>query len=272
MDGADRAAGVVVVAVVARAAEGFLDEHGAAEQPFLLYVALAAPHTPWLPDDTVRGRSDAHLYGDFVAQVDDELGRILAAIDRNGQRDRTLVVFTSDNGPVWYPGDVARLGHAAAGPLRGMKSDGYEGGHRMPFVVRWPGVVPAATSTDHTICFTDLLATFADVTGSPLPPGAGEDGYSLLPVLRDPTAQTARRFTVLKGDASVVREGRWKLITHLGSGGFSPPRRVEPRTGGPRGQLYDLATDPGERRNLWLERPDVVARLERLLAPFRTDR
>jgi len=250
-------------------AEAFLDQHGERDQPFFLYVALAAPHTPWLPEDEARGRSGADMYGDFVAEVDDGFGRILAALDRNGQREDTLVVFTSDNGPVWYPADVERFGHASAGPLRGMKSDSWEGGHRMPFVVRWPGVVPEATTTRQTICFTDLLATAADITGVALPSGAGEDSHSLLPVLREPTATTSRRHTVLKANASVVREGRFKLITHLGSGGFSSPRRMEPQPGGPRGQLYDLDVDPGETNNLWLRHPDVVARLERVQAAVR---
>lgn len=250
-----------------REAVAFLDEHGDDDRPFLLYVALAAPHTPWLPDEDARGSSGADMYGDFVTQVDDEVGRILAALDRNGQRDETLVVFTSDNGPVWYPKDVERFGHSAVGPLRGMKSDSWEGGHRMPFVARWPGTVPAGTTARATICFTDLLATVADVVGVPLPEGAGEDGHSLLPVLRDPEAgMPNRRHLVLGANASVVREGRWKLITHLGSGGFSQPRRVQPEPGGPRGQLYDLEADPGETDNLWSDRPEIVARLERALA------
>ncbi len=139
----------------------------------------------------------------------------------------------------------------------------------MPFVVRWPREVPAGTVCDQTVCFTDLMATFAGVLGTPLPAGAGEDSHSLLPVLLDPSARTSRELTVLKADASVLREGRWKLITHLGSGGFSKPRRIEPEPGGPRGQLYDLAADPAETTNLWDEHPEVVARMEELLAPYR---
>ena len=176
-----------------------------------------------------------------------------------------MIVFTSDNGPVWYPHDVERLGHSSVGELRGMKSDSYEGGHRMPFVVRWPGTVAPGTTSKQTICFTDLLATLSDITDVALPEGAGEDGHSLLPVLREETATTSRRHTVLKSDAAVVRMDNWKLITHLGSGGFSPPRRQKPVAGGPRGQLYDLDQDVGETDNLWLHRPDVVARLERVL-------
>ena len=254
---------------LAREAEQYLDERARQDGPFFLYVALAAPHTPWLPGDVASGRSGAGMYGDFTAQVDDEVGRILAALDRNGQTGRTLVVFTSDNGPVWYPADVERFGHKSVGSLRGMKSDSWEGGHRMPFIVRWPGRVPPSTVTGQLVCFTDLMATVAEVVGAPLPAGAGEDSHSLMPVLSDPMAATTRHFTVLKADASVVREGRWKLITHLGSGGFSRPRRARPVPGGPDGQLYDLADDPGETTNLWLARPQIVARLRGLLAPYR---
>lgn len=241
----------------------FLDQRDDEVKPFFLYVALAAPHTPWLP--TGASNSGADMYGDFTEQVDGELGRILAALDRTGNSDNTLVVFTSDNGPVWYPQDVKRLGHASVGQLRGMKSDSYEGGHRMPFVVRWPGTVEAGSTSTQTICFTDLLATLADITGVALPEEAGSDGHSLLPVLRDADAQTTRRHTILKADAAVVRVGNWKLITHLGSGGFSPPRRQTPVAGGPKGQLYELDQDPGETNNLWLHRPDIVARLEKVL-------
>lgn len=237
------------------------------EQPFFLYVALAAPHTPWLPAET--GRSGADMYGDFTEQVDEELGRILEALDRTGQRDNTLFVFTSDNGPVWYPQDVERLGHASVAHWRGMKSDAYEGGHRMPFVVRWPAVVAPSTTAEQTICFTDMLATLADITGAPLLQGAGSDGHSLLPVLRDVSAKTTRPHTVLKADGTVLRLGDWKLITHLGSGGFSAPRRIKPSEGGPAGQLYDLGTDPGETNNLWQERPELVARMQAILAAER---
>ena len=131
-------------------------------KPFLLYFAPTAPHTPWLPSPEFVGKSGAGMYGDFTMMVDAEIGRILAALDQSGLAGETLVIFTSDNGPVWYETDVERLGHASAGAWRGMKSDAWEGGHRMPFIVRWPGRVNAGTVSEQPICFTDLLATFAD--------------------------------------------------------------------------------------------------------------
>ena len=252
-------------------AVAYLDERAGTERPFFLYLALASPHTPWLPDEAFVGTSGADMYGDFMAQVDATVGAVLEALDRNDQARDTLVLFTSDNGPVWYPADVERFGHASTGSYRGMKSDSWEGGHRMPFVVRWPARTPPSTVSDQLLCFTDLLATAAALTGRPLPPETTEDSHSLLPVLIDPEASTTRGPTILKANAAVIRDGDWKLITHLGSGGFSKPRRVEPGADGPRGQLYDLSADPGETTNLWSERPELVQRLRELRAPYRAD-
>ena len=241
--------------------------------PFFLYVALPAPHTPWLPLPAFEGTSGADMYGDFVAQVDHTVGTILDALDRNGQAHDTLVFFSSDNGPVWYPADVERFGHDASGGLRGMKGDAWEGGHRMPFLARWPGRVPAGAVCGRTIAFTDLLATCAELTRAATELAEGTDGESFLPTL------LGRSFPrlgplVLKADASVIRDGRWKLITHLGSGGFSKPSRKEAEAArgaaeAHAGQLYDLEADPGETHDLWSERPEIVARLQRRLADLR---
>jgi len=233
-------------------------------RPFFLYLALASPHTPWFTSG--RFETGAGLYGEFVADTDAAVGEVLAALERAGVADETLVLFTSDNGPVWYPGDVERFGHASTGPYRGMKSDAWEGGHRMPFVVRWPGQVPAGTTAAQTICFTDVLTTLAELTGEPV---EAPDSTSFAAVLRDPTASSGRVTTVLKANASVLRDGDWKLITHLGSGGFSKPRKEKPTEGGPKGQLYDLSEDPGETTNLWLERPEVVERMLAKLEVYR---
>lgn len=239
-----------------------VDEHAARDDgtPLFLYLALPSPHTPWLPRAAFAGTSAADMYGDFVSQTDAVLGSVLEALERGGMSDDTLVVFTSDNGPVWYPADEERLGHHSTGPWRGMKSDSWEGGHRMPFVVRWPGHIPAGASSQRLICFTDLMSTCADLTGGPAPPGAAPDSVSFRDVLLG-REQAPRGLTVLGQDARVVREGSWKLIDHLGSGGFSHPRRVEAEPGGPLGQLYELERDPGETENLWTSHPEVVARL-----------
>ena len=124
------------------------------------------------------------MYGDFTAMVDHMIGRVLTALEESGMKDDTLVIFSSDNGPVWYAKDTERYDHNSTGGMRGMKGDAYDGGHRMPFIVRWPGNVQAGSVTDQVICFTDVLATFADVTGAELPKGQGPDSFSFLNALK----------------------------------------------------------------------------------------
>lgn len=242
-------------------------------RPLLLYLALPAPHTPWLPSAEFGGTSAAGMYGDFVAMVDAQIGKVLKALDAEGIADETLLIITSDNGPCWYEADDARTGHDSSGGLRGMKADAWEGGHRMPFLVRWPGRVAAGSVTAQTICFTDLMATFAALTGAELKAGAGPDSFDLSPVLlgTQEEDQPVRGAVVIAAGGGMfsIRSGDWKWINGLGSGGFSPPRRVEPQPDGPRGQLYNLREDPGETRNLSAVRPEVVARLEAELQAIR---
>ena len=238
-----------------------------ARQPLLLHLAYTGPHTPWLPTLEFVGKSGAGMYGDFLMMVDAHIGRVLVALEKANMTQDTLIVFTSDNGPVWLPADVARLGHDSAGGLRGMKGDAWEAGHRMPFIVRWPGRVKPGTVTDQTICFTDLLSTFADICGAKLPTGAGPDSFSFLPVLesRQPADQAIRGPIVMNAgisSAMLIRSGEWKLINQLGSGGFSKPSSVEAKPDDPAGQLYNLRTDLAETDNLYLKHPEIVARLE----------
>lgn len=244
-----------------------LTRYGAARErrPWMLYLAFPAPHTPWLPAPEFRGKSAAGLYGDFTVMVDAMIGRVLRALEGNGMSTNTLVVFASDNGPTWYPADVLRFGHDSAGGWRGMKGDAWEAGHRVPFIVRWPGHVTAGSASHQTICFTDLLATFASILGSPLPTDAAEDSFDLLPVLlgRQPESQPIRGPVVVSssGGLTALRSGPWKLIDGLGSGGFTKPGRIDREAGGPEGQLYHIGTDPGETTNLWQRHPEVVQRL-----------
>ncbi len=252
-----------------------IEKHAGARpgRPLFLYLAYPAPHTPWLPSPEFVGKSKAGLYGDFMVMVDAMIGRVLAALESKGMRDDTVVIFSSDNGPVWYDRDVERFGHDSSGGLRGMKADAWECGHRMPFIVRWPGVVKGGSVSHQTICFTDVLATCAEITGAPLPPGAGPDSSSFLFVLRgekQPGRRVRDHLVVQSGSgAMTIRSGPWKLITALGSGGFSRPRRVRPGPGDPAGQLYDLSKDLGETRNLYAEKPEIVARLQKDLARIR---
>ncbi len=250
-------------------AVGVIREHAARPAkpaaPLFLYVAFPAPHTPWLPSPEFSGASQAGLYGDFTQMVDAMIGRILAALEQAGYSDDTLLLITSDNGPVWYAEDVRRFDHDSAGRLRGMKADAWEAGHRMPFIVRWPGVVQPRTTSEQLVSFTDLLATLAAITGYELAVDEGPDSFDFSPALRgqaQPQA-TGRGGLALQsgGGLMTYREGKWKLIDGLGSGGFSSPRKVKPEAGEPAFQLYDLEKDPGETTNLASQQPQVVARL-----------
>ncbi len=240
-------------------------------RPFLLYLPLTAPHTPWMPTAPFRGASGAGYYGDFVAQVDAAVGRVLQALDAAKVSDRTLLFFTSDNGAHWLPSDIEQWGHRANGPLRGQKADIYEGGHRIPFVVRWPGKVKAGSTSTALVSLTDVFATVAAVLGEPLPADAAEDSVSVLPTLLGAGNGAAARDAIVHHSNAgmfAVRQGPWKLALGLGSGGFSEPRTVEPEPGEAEGQLYNLDDDPAEQHNRWLDKPDVVRRLTALLERY----
>ena len=247
-------------------------------KPLMLYLAYPAPHTPWLPSPKFRGSSEAGMYGDFLVMVDAMIGRVVEALDKAGMSDDTLLFFTSDNGPVWYDADVQRFGHDSVGGLRGMKADAWEGGHRMPFIARWPGRIRAGSTSRQTICFTDMLATFAAVADAKLPPDAGPDSFNILPVLlgKQPEAKPIRGPIVIPARRGMmsIRSGHWKLITGLGSGGFSKPSNTKPQPGGPVGQLYHLGNDLAETRNLYQEKPKIVnsllAKLEQIRSQPRT--
>lgn len=253
-------------------AESIIRERGSKskQQPLFLYVALSAPHTPWVPGNAFRGKSKAGTYGDFVAQVDDALGRILRAVDEAGIRDNTLFIFTSDNGADWKVQDKAHYPHRANANWRGEKADIWEGGHRIPFIARWPGQIPKGTKSSQLGCLTDLMATVASIVDFKLPRHAGEDSYDLLPAYKGTATAPIRDAIVhhsVEGMFS-IRQGSWKLEMELGSGGFSEPKKETPRPGGPKGQLYNLDRDPGETDNLWLDKPDIVKRLTALLDQY----
>ncbi len=252
-----------------------IDGHAAnhADAPLFLYFPLPAPHTPILPTPEFEGTSKAGTYGDFVCQVDGTVGKILDALDRNGMADNTLIVLTSDNGcsPMAQFAELRKMGHEPSYHFRGHKADIFEGGHRIPFLARWPDRIQAGATCDHTVCLTDLLATAADIVAAPLPDNAGEDSVSLLPALLGEAAKPAREAVVhhsINGSFA-IRQGRWKLEFCPGSGGWSAPRPdAAKKQGLPKIQLYDLESDIAEKTNVYEQHPELVERLTALLEQY----
>lgn len=245
--------------------------------PFFLYMPLPAPHTPWMPLQQFRGKSRAGEYGDFVAQVDNSVGQVLQALDRTGAARDTLFLFTSDNGSIWLEEDRIATGHLSNGSWRGMKADIYEGGHRVPFIARWPGRVKPASVAGEPSCLTGVFATLAALLGARLPDGAAEDSFSFAASLQGrPAPSNMDHGLVLhsSGGRFAIRQDHWKLVDGRGAGGMSyglETPDVKPAPGEPAVELYDLARDPAERRNLAHANPEVVARLTALLRRYQND-
>lgn len=256
-------------------AVNFIHHHMASKpnEPFFLYLPLPAPHTPILPTDEFLGKSGTNPYGDFVLQVDHSVGMILQSLEELGIAENTLIIFTSDNGcaPFANYPELARFGHNPSYHFRGHKADIYEGGHRVPFVARWPGHIQPGGENQQVICLTDLLATVADITETTTNPSDGVDSYSLLPALLGESGLPVREATVhhsINGSFA-IRKGPWKLILCPGSGGWSDPKPDSPDIGTlPPYQLYNLESDIGETENLLEQYPEVVAELSDLVQQY----
>lgn len=238
------------------------------DRPRFLYLALSAPHAPWLPPEVTRGTTEEGARGDMVALADWAVGQVLTALEEEGRLDDTLVLFTSDNGP-----RIGLNGHASAGPWRGYKSHTWEGGHRVPFLVRWPGRAPAGAVRDELFSLTDVLASCAALLDEELPDDAGEDSLDLSALWLGEEPSAPREAVLshsVHGHFSLQR-GRWKLIVGTeGSGGWVPPRddaRFDPD----EVQLYDLEEDPAETTDLADDEPEVVAGLRALLERYRAE-
>lgn len=241
--------------------------------PFFLYFPLPAPHTPILPTKEFQGKSGTNAYGDFVLQVDWTVGQVMEALKQNDIEDNTLIIFTSDNGcsPKADFAELEKFEHDPSHVFRGHKADIFEGGHRIPFITRWPARVAAGSECADTVCLTDLMATAAEITGHTLPDNAGEDSVSLLPDLLETATGPVREATVhhsINGSFS-IRQGKWKLELCAGSGGWSAPRPNSKEAKQlPAVQLYDLSKDIGETTNVQDKHPDVVKQLTALLKDY----
>lgn len=238
-------------------------------KPFFLYMPLNSPHTPILPTEKWRGKSGLSLYADFVMETDDAIGQIMTATEQNGIAQDTLIIVTSDNGcspSADFPLHLSK-GHNPSYNLRGHKADIYDGGHRVPFIVRWPAQVKGGQKTPQLTCLTDLMATTADILGQKLPENAAEDSFSFLPALTGQKSEAARSSIVhhsINGSFA-IREGSLKLELCADSGGWSPPRPGQAPKGSPESQLYDLSSDIAEQNNLIATKPEAAARLQALL-------
>jgi arylsulfatase A-like enzyme len=246
---------------------------GKTKSPFFLYLPLNSPHTPIVPSKEWQGKSGLSDYGDFVMQTDATLGEVMKALDKAGVADNTLLIFTSDNGcsPAAGTKFLEEQGHFASENRRGYKADIFDGGHRIPFIVRWPAKVKAGTKSDQLVCLTDLMATCADILGAKLPDNAGEDSVSILPALQGKTWPRAVVHHSINGSFA-TREGNWKLELCADSGGWSAPRPGSKESQGlPPTQLYDMRKDIGERANEFAKYPEIVGRLTKLLEKYVAD-
>ncbi|TWU35036.1 sulfatase family protein [Novipirellula artificiosorum] len=240
--------------------------------PFFAYVPFTSPHTPILPSKDWQGKSVLGKYGDFVMQTDAVVGEIVNAIDQAGLSENTIVIMTSDNGCSKAAGikDLQSKGHFPSAHFRGSKADLWDGGHRVPFIVRWPSKVKPGTSSDQLICQIDLMATCAQLMGSELPNGAGEDSVSFLSALSGKKIDSTRAGVIHHsiGGYFAYRQGKWKLLLAKGSGGWTSPRENEVADDAPIAQLYDMEIDPHETNNLYTSEPAVA---KRLLAQLESD-
>jgi len=274
--GADFVHEQVLPNLISRACN-YITEKAQSDQPYFLYLPLPAPHTPILPIDEYRGKSGLGEYGDFVLMVDDMVGKVLNAVKQSGEEDNTIVVFTTDNGcsPAAGINELKAQGHLPNSIYRGHKADLFDGGHRIPCILRWPAKVKPH-KVNQTICLTDFYATFAAINDYSLLDSEGEDSYNLLPaLLSEKEIAPIREATVhhsIDGQFT-IRKGNWKLLFSASSGGWSfpTPNNKKALEGLPSMQLYDMNTDPRETKNVVKEHPEIVKELKDLILRYIKD-
>ncbi len=248
------------------------------KHPFFLYLPLPSPHTPILPSKEWQDKSNLNPYGDFVLMIDDYVGRLLSAIEEEGIKNNTIVIFTSDNGcsPAAKIDEMIEKGHYPNGIYRGHKADIFEGGHRVPFIVRWPNEINQGVVSDETICLTDLMATCAEIVGHSLMNHEGEDSYSLMPLFKNKALQSSFREATVHHSINgsfAIRKDEWKLILCPDSGGWSDPKPSDKNALDtlPEIQLYNLKDDPSESYNIQDAEKDKVRELKSLLIKYITE-
>jgi arylsulfatase A-like enzyme len=239
------------------------------DQPFFLYLPLGSPHTPIVPTKKWQGKSGLGDYADFVMQTDDAVGKVIQCLDDNHLSDNTLVVFASDNGcsRAAKIGKLKEKGHLVSARFRGSKADIWEGGHRIPFIAKWPGVIDADSHSNQLICLNDLFATFADCLSASAPSSSCEDSVSFKSALLGQPMDSVRKGIVNHSVSGhfAFRTKEWKLILAKASGGWSSPNEKKAPADWPKAQLYDMTVDSSEQSNLYLTKPNVASELLDLL-------
>ena len=248
-----------ILRTITERAVRYIHEKANCEEPFFLYFSMTSPHEPIVPSAKFRGKSGIAPIADFVMETDWSVGQIMRAIDDAGIADNTLVIFTADNGHSHYTGweDLVRAGHMPSGPYRGHKGDIWEGGHRVPFLVRWPQKVEAGAVNDQLLSLNDVIATYAELLGVELPLDGAQDSFSFLKPLLGLDEQAFRQNLVShsRNGEFAYREGQWKLIFK------SPENPLSSRGASTTAELYDLQSDIGEIKDVVADNPDVVRRL-----------
>lgn len=261
-------------------------------KPFYLHFSATSPHTPIVPAKEFIGKSKAGPYGDLVYQTDYALGEIRKALIKNGLLENTIIIFTSDNGSPARAGDpfvhgpdfqvpgsvYKKFGHNPNAPLRGMKADIWEGGHRVPFIVSWPGKITGNKVSDELISSIDIMASIASLVDYDLPKNAAEDSFDFSSLFFEKNVNTKKMENDSRKDlihhsidgSFAIRKGKWKMTPQSGAGGWGIGLEGKLKVDTP-GQLYDLSIDPKESKNLWNEYPEIVEELNVLLEKYKTE-
>ncbi len=244
------------------------------DKPFFLYFPLPSPHAPIIPNDEFDGKSDAGAYGDFVFQTDYVIGQVLEAIRENGFEENTIVIFTADNGPEHYAYPRAETyGHFSMGQLRGLKRDVWEGGHRVPFLIKWPGKISPGEVSEKLVSQIDIMATVSDLVGVPLPQGSAPDSFHFLPSLHKGTdALPQRKYLIHNTFANrwAVRQGEWLYINDSTGQHSNMPESFSQLRGftdfNTPELLFNLSDDPGQFNNLSSMYPERIMEMQSLLS------
>jgi arylsulfatase A-like enzyme len=256
-----------ILPTITRKAVEYIEEKAEKEEPFFLYFSMTSPHEPVAPSKDFKGKSGIAPIADFVMETDWSAGEIFKAIDEAGIAENTLVIFTADNGHSKYTGwdELVKAGHYPSGPYRGGKVDIWEGGHRIPFIARWPGHISAGSTSDQLLSLTDFFSTCAEVLNKPLPPDAGEDSRSFLPALFGEKSPSMRKDLISHSGAGefAIRQEKWKLVFAASAGRESNAEDAPESKSSV--QLFNLEEDISETTDLSAENPEVVEKLTALL-------